>query len=73
MILGTFEKHIVMLKAYDPSKYDWKAELRKYRRFIELANYSLIYYAFQAASADDRLHEEERKNHFKTWSRDVCR
>jgi hypothetical protein len=50
-----------MLKTYEPTDDDWKAELQKHRKFIELAKYPLIYDAFQAASADDELHEEERK------------
>lgn len=50
-----------MLKTYEPTDDDWKAALEKHRKFIELAKYPLIYDAFQAASADDELHEEERK------------
>ena len=31
------------------------------RSFIELAKYSLIYDAFEAASADEELHDKERQ------------
>ncbi|CAF1373274.1 unnamed protein product [Adineta steineri] len=59
--LGASDELLEMLETYEPSDDDWGALLEFQRSFIESVKHFLIYDAFQAASADSELHEDERK------------
>ena len=65
LLLGASDELLDMLQTYVPSDGDWESLLELQRSFVERVKYPLIYDAFQAASADFELHDDERKAIFE--------